>query len=86
MNSQDLNTIEESLNFLEDDNISIDDMTNLDDGLDSPDNENEDSGLGLNAFVNKLSGGKKLRKRMRKIMAQQTQQLTTDLGTMKSQR
>jgi hypothetical protein len=86
MNSQDLNTIEESLNFLEDDNISIDDMTNLDGGLDSPDNENEDSGLGLNAFVNKLSGGKKLRKRMRKIMAQQTQQLTTDLGTMKSQR
>ena len=88
MNSQDLNTIEESLNFLEDDNISIDNlnMNNLDDGLDSPDNENEDSGLGLNAFVNKLSGGKKLRRRMRKTMAEQTQQLSTDLGTMKSQR
>jgi hypothetical protein len=81
MNSQDLNTIEESLNFLEDDNISIDDlsMTNLDDGLDSPDNENEDSGLGLNAFVNKLDGGKKLRSRMRKTMAQQSRSLASDL-------
>lgn len=88
MSSQDTQIIDESLNFLEDDNISIDGLTmpNLNDGLDDPDNENEDSGLGLNAFANKLSGGKKLRQRMRKVMAQQSQQLTTDLGTMKSQR
>jgi hypothetical protein len=88
MPPQDMQTMEESLNFLEDDNISIDGLTmpNLNDGLDSPDNENEASGLGLNAFVNKLSGGKKLRERMRKTMAQQSQQLATDLGTMKSER
>jgi hypothetical protein len=88
MAPQDMQTMEESLNFLEDDNISIDGLTmpNLNDGLDSPDNENEASGLGLNAFVNKLSGGKKLRERMRKTMAQQSQQLATDLGTMKSER
>lgn len=83
-----LETINESLNFLEDDNINIDGLTNPDmtTGLDDPDNENEDSGLGLNAFVNKLSGGKKLRKRMRKIMAQQSSQLTSDLAKMKSER
>lgn len=87
MTSQDMQTIEESLNFLEDDNISTEslDMSNLSQGLDDADNENEDMGLGLNAFVNKLSGGKKLRKRMRKIMAQQSQQLATDLSGMKSQ-
>jgi hypothetical protein len=88
MSSQDTQIIDESLNFLEDDNISIDGLTmpNLNDGLDDADNENENSGLGLNAFVNNLSGGRKLRKRMRKIMAEQSQQLATDLGTMKSQR
>ena len=87
MTSQDTQIIDESLNFLEDDNISIDGLTmpNLNDGLDDADNENENSGLGLNAFVNNLSGGKKLRKRMREVMAQQSQQLATDLGAMKSQ-
>jgi len=36
--------------------------------MDPPDNEDEDKGLGLNAFVNKLKGGRKLRNRMRKMM------------------
>lgn len=84
--TNEIETINESLNFLEDDNINIDNLTNpdLSTGLDDADNENEDSGLGLNAFVNKLSGGKKLRKRMRKIMAEQSSQLNSDLSKMRS--
>jgi len=81
LNSDEINTINEALNYLEDPNISIEDLevNNFDEGLDSPDNENEESGLGLNAFMNKLSGGKKLRQRMRKTMAQQARTLASDL-------
>ena len=81
LNSDEMNTMEEALNYLEDPNISIEslEINNFDDGLDSPDNENEESGLGLNAFMNKLSGGKKLRQRMRKTMAQQARTLASDL-------
>jgi hypothetical protein len=80
-------TINESLNYLDVNNINVDniDTSIFDQGLDPADNENEDVGLGLNAFVNKLSGGKKLRKRMRKVMSQQSQQLTSDLQLMKTQ-
>ena len=86
LNSEEINVINEALNYLEDPNISIDnlDVDNFDQGLDSPENENEDNGLGLNAFMNKLSGGKKLRNRMRKVMAQQKTQLNSDLASIKS--
>ena len=74
LSSYDINTINESLNFLDDPNISFDmenfnlDITNTG-SMDDPNNENEDTpGLNLNAFINKLPGGKKLRKRMRAMM------------------
>ena len=78
----DLTIIIESLNNLENTDITIDDIDissiSISD-LDPPNNENENIGLGLNAFVNKLPGGKALRKRMRKAMANQAQNLSTDL-------
>ena len=51
--------------------INIDDIEFMDfeTGDDDPDSEDDDppSGLGLNGFINSIKGGKKLRKRMRKI-------------------
>lgn len=76
LSADSINTINESLNFLEDDEISIEDFNieadfdiNTEDSLDDPDNENEEKGIGLNAFANKLPGGKKLRERVRKKIA-----------------
>jgi hypothetical protein len=78
----DLTIIIDSLNNLENTDITIDDIDisslSISD-LDPPDNENESVGLGLNAFVNKLPGGKALRKRMRRAMANQAKNLGTDL-------
>jgi hypothetical protein len=76
-----LNTISESLSFVLDDDITLGDIENIDydSGLDSGNNENENDGLGLNAFMNKLQGGKKLRERMRKIMIKNNLKLTADL-------
>lgn len=80
-NIQELNTISESLSYLFDNDINLSDLDtdNFDNGLDSGDNENENDGLGLNAFVNKLQGGKKLRKRMREMMIKNNQALVKDL-------
>jgi hypothetical protein len=76
-----LNVLSESTRFLIDNDIVLEDLQNIDfnSGLDSPDNENENDGLGLNAFMNKLPGGKKLREKMRKAMIINNQKLTADL-------
>ena len=84
LTSDELTIVENALNFLQDDNVNQEFNTNIDDSVDSPDNENENSGLGLNAFVNKLSGGKKLRKRMRVAMATATSQLNSNLAATKA--
>lgn len=75
------NTISESLSYLFDDDITLNDIEfdNFDSGLDSSENEDENSGIGLNAFMNKLQGGKKLRERMRKVMSSNIQQFQKDL-------
>lgn len=62
------NTINQSLDYLEDENINWELDSTVDYGLDDPDNENDNSKLGLNAFINKLNGGKKLRKRVQKAI------------------
>jgi hypothetical protein len=76
-----LNTISESLSFVMDDDINLADIENInyDNDLDSPENEDENSGVGLNAFMNKLQGGKKLRQRMRKMMIKNNIELSKDL-------
>jgi hypothetical protein len=82
MNPSDLVILIEASANLGDPDITIDDLdvtSILNSGLDDPDNENEENGLGLNAFANNLPGGKKLRKRMRKLMAASMQNLQTDL-------
>lgn len=73
-----LNVITDSLLILGDNSITLDDIIN-EDYIDSPDNEDENDGLGLNAFINKLKGGKKLRERIRKSMSQSKEKLKSDL-------
>ena len=82
--------MEESIGYIDPADLQPDlfNVDQLSDGLDDPDNENEDLGLGLNAFVNKLKGGKKLRKRVQKMMASffsglNTQNKTTSSSTTK---
>lgn len=92
LSSESISTINESLNFLQDSSIESDDdlydfstTVNLEgaDG-DSPDNENEELGIGLNAFLNKLSGGKKLRKRVRAKLSKISQEMSSKLSSTRS--
>lgn len=69
--------ISESLKYLDEQDISIDsveltqtDLNNL---------EENDQELGLQQFINNLPGGKALRKRVRKILAKQGQNLNSNL-------
>lgn len=79
-----LTVVETALNFLQDDNINQDFNTNIDNAVDPSDNEDENKGIGLNAFINKLSGGKKLRKKMRESMAKSTNELNSNLSATKA--
>jgi hypothetical protein len=72
--------ISESLKYLDEQDISIEsvelsptDLTNL---------EENDQELGLQSFLNNLPGGKALRKRVRKILAKQSQNLTSNLNSV----
>jgi len=81
LGAEDIETMNESLNYVGDIDINIDDLglSSLNSGLDDPDNEDPDQGLGLNAFVNNLPGGKALRRRMRKQMIKNNEQFIKDL-------
>lgn len=74
-----LNVISEALSYIEDNAQSYDFISAIDTQVDPPDNEDEDVGLGLNAFMNKQKGGKALRRRMKKAMAQATLELQKNL-------
>ena len=71
----------ESLAYLDDDSLSEEGYTLLqaEYSLDAPDNENEDDGLGLNAFINKLKGGKRMRRRAKRAMAARKKQVADQL-------
>ena len=81
--ANDIAVMEESMNFLTDEDITIDDIEfmDFDTGDDDPDSEDEDppTGLGINGFINSIKGGKKLRKRMRKMMAKASTDLANNL-------
>ena len=81
--ANDISVMEESMNFLTDEDLSIDDIEfmEFDTGDDDPDSEDEDppEGLGINGFINSIKGGKKLRKRMRKMMAKASSDLANNL-------
>lgn len=61
--------ISDSLNYLDNNDVMQDDLNAPTTPLDLPDNLDENAGLGLNAFVNNLKGGRKLRQRSRAALA-----------------
>jgi len=78
---EEISILEESLNFLEQPSIDINEEPQFEDGMDDPDNEDtEGDNLGLNAFVSKLKGGRKLRRRMRKKMSEAKNKLAAELA------
>lgn len=84
--NQQMEILNEAMAAIEDNTISMDDIpisTATGEYLDSPDNEDENDGLGLNAFVNKLKGGKSLRERIKKIMQQSKEKLNSDINSVK---
>jgi hypothetical protein len=88
-----LPVISESLNFLENNdvlqndlNIDTSESSNLTTTLEGL-NVNTDQGLGLNAFINDLKGGKKLRERTKTKVAEQSAsvkaQVSSEINTSK---
>lgn len=75
--------ISDSLNYLDTDDILQNDLNIEPPQLDSPDNLDENQGLGLNAFVNNLKGGKRLRKRTRAAVESQAQTLKSQVSAEK---
>ncbi len=80
-NSEELNLLNDTSAYLYEDDINWESFEQQSLDLDSPNNENEDEdNLGLNAFVNKLDGGKRLRRRMRKMLEKNNQTLRSNLS------
>ena len=69
--SANLAVISESLNYLENNDVIQDDLNITPALTDLPDNTDDTQGLGLNAFINNLDGGRKLRRRVRAAMKAQ---------------
>lgn len=81
LDNTDLAVISTSLDYLDSNDVLADNL-NLEtvENLDTPDNEDETKGLGLNAFINKLPGGRALRKRTRTALTNANEKLTTQVG------
>jgi hypothetical protein len=84
--NSDLAVITTSIDYLEDD-TSINPEINLNDILqdnpDLPDSIDSNTGTGLNAFINNLSGGKKLRTRTKTIMQEAGTKLKNQVNQSK---
>jgi hypothetical protein len=81
-----LDVLNQAMAAIPENDLSVEDITPqspTSEYLDSPDGEDENDGLGLNAFVNKLSGGKRLRKRIKESMAKSKENLATSLKSAK---
>jgi hypothetical protein len=80
---EELSIINEANNYLKEEVSldSIEDPINFNLDLDDSENEDEDANddLNLNAFINKLKGGRRLRRRMRVQMSNQRRQLSDSL-------
>lgn len=79
-----LEVISESINYLDNNDVLADDLNISADTLDSiavdaPENVEEGKGLGLNAFINNLKGGKRLRKRVRAALSKATDNVKTQI-------
>jgi len=75
-----LAVISDSLNFLDNNDVLQNDLNIALPQLDSPENLDETQGLGLNAFINDLKGGKKLRQRTKSVIATQTASVKTQVA------
>jgi hypothetical protein len=74
LNGEQIRVVTESLNYLEDGDINIQDIETGDLNI-----FEQDDIIGITPFLNNLSGGKKLRKNVRKLMQESSQKLSTDL-------
>jgi len=85
LTNQETDIINQAMNALQDNNISMDNIPNDNPMalVDNPDNEDDNNGLGINAFFNKQKGGKKMRKKIKQIMNQSKQKLNSDLQNSK---
>lgn len=72
--------IDIDVSFLLDDDVDQSDLTLDEEDAEDPDNEDEEKGLGLQAFVNKLKGGRRLRRRTRRRLARAKRQLQQQIG------
>jgi len=82
LTANDLSIINDASNFLKGDPISLDNLTlDTDYNLDSPNNENTTSGIGLNAYTNKLKGTKNLRTRVRGALQSKKDALQSNLSS-----
>jgi len=78
-NQSQQSTIQQSLSYLESNTLPQNFSVNLTSQLDPNGNSDENSGLGLNAFVNSQKGGNALRQRMMAAMAVSSAQLQQNL-------
>lgn len=84
LNGADLAIISESLNYLDNNDVLQDDLNiQTFENQDTPDNLDESQGLGLNAFLNNLPGGRRLRKRVRTSLGTASTQLATQITAEK---
>lgn len=70
-----LATISDSLNYLDNNDVLDNNLNITEEQVESADNLDENQGLGLQAFVNNLKGGKRLRKRTRDLLTKQNAQV-----------
>lgn len=80
-----LAVVSESLDYLDNNDILQDDLNVNLSNVDSPENADENQGLGLNAFINNLKGGRRLRKRTRSILQSQRSELSSQLNGERTQ-
>lgn len=81
MNGSDLAVISTSLDYLDSNDVMQEDLNLSATAEEDPNNLDENKGIGLNAFINNLSGGKRLRKRVRAALDSSTQNLKTQMAT-----
>ena len=81
LGANDLAVISQSLDYLDSNDVMQDDLNiETSQNQDTPDNENENLGTGLNAFINKLPGGRRLRARVRKSLSESNAKLKSQVG------
>ena len=80
-----LTAINESLTYLDNNDVLQNDLNITATEVDLPDNLDETQGLGLNAFINNLKGGKKLRTRVREALKKSKTQLDSQVAAEKTQ-